>query len=393
MRSLLGWVMLLAAAVGLALLAQFNAGSVVLVLPPWRVDLSLNFFLLLLLLGFIIVYAALRILATTFNFPRRVREYRERQARETSLTALRLALQTYFEGRFARAERYARTAQQAGGYEGLAALLAARCAHRLQQFERRDHWLTKAADDTQVRHARLMTEAELKLESHEFDTALEAIKQLNVSGARHVQALRVEFHLAQQAGFWEEVIRLSQQLEKRKALHIAVLQKARERAYAHLFQRYENDLASLRRLWHSTTTSDRRLPAISLFAAQAFNQSAETELAVDIIEQALAQHWHEGLLSLYAKVGTAASVSRQIQHCESWLNQHPQDAVLLVTLGRLCLRAELWGKARDYLERSVRLAPSRAALLALAQLAERTGDASKAQRLYRDCAQYVESKP
>ena len=386
MRALLGLVVLLTAAVGLALLAQFNPGSVVLVIPPWRADLSLNFFLLLLLLLFVVVYAALRVLANTFDFPRRVREYRERQARESSLTALRLALQTYFEGRFARAERYARSARQAGGYEGLAALLAARCAHRLQQFERRDEWLTLAANDRSVRQARLMTEAELKLESHELDAALETVKQLNASGARYVQALRVEFHLAQQAGLWEDVIRLSQQLEKRKALHAAVLQKAREQAYAHLFQRYENDLGSLRRLWNSTSSSDRRLPAIALFAAQAFNQTAQTELAVDLIEQALNQQWHEGLLNLYAKVGNAASLSRQIQHCESWLNQYPQDALLLVTLGRLCFRAELWGKARDYLERSLRLNTSRAALLALAQLAEQNGDTSKAQRLYKDCA-------
>ena len=50
MRIFLWLVVLLATAIGLAVMARFNAGNVVLFYPPYRVDLSLNFFLLLLFL-------------------------------------------------------------------------------------------------------------------------------------------------------------------------------------------------------------------------------------------------------------------------------------------------------------------------------------------------------
>jgi HemY protein len=47
--------------------------------------------------------------------------------------------------------------------------------------------------------------------------------------------------------------------------------------------------------------------------------------------------------------------ARQLQTAEGWLKEHPADPSLLLTLGRLCLQTSLWGKARDYLESSLRL--------------------------------------
>lgn len=57
----LGWALVLALlAVGLAVLAQFNHGNVVLLLPPTRIDLSLNFFLLIL--GVLLIVVGVQLL-------------------------------------------------------------------------------------------------------------------------------------------------------------------------------------------------------------------------------------------------------------------------------------------------------------------------------------------
>ena len=66
---------------------------------------------------------------------------------------------------------------------------------------------------------------------------------------------------------------------------------------------------------------------------------------------------------------------------------HPSDAELLGTLGRLCTEAELWGKARSFLEASLSFEESRAAHLELARLAERLGQPGDAQRHYRRAAE------
>jgi HemY protein len=379
-------VVLFAAAVALALLAQYNQGSVVLVFPPWRVDVSLNFFIATLCGLFVLLYAALRVVAMTLNFPGKVRQYRERRERETAYHALKLSLQAYLEGRFGRAEKFAQSVRLTDGYAALAALIAARSAHRLQVFDRRDAWLTRAATDNSVRTARLITEAELHLEANDTSAALEAIRQLHSSGARHVQAIRLEFLASQQAGLWEEVVRLSRQLDKRKAMHPAVLIKARAHAYVELLQRREGDSSGLRQLWSGITTADRTLPTVAHAAAKAFTSIGEHDLAVEIVQQALNHDWQPSLALLYGQIGMSENVSAQMQSAEAWLRDHPQDVALLVTLGTLCMRAELWGKAADYLQRSQRVETTREALLALAQLMERHGDKRQADHYYRQCA-------
>ena len=78
MRGLLWLLTLFALAVGIALAAHFNDGYLLLVLPPYRAEISLNFAIVLILGIFVMLYALLRAAALTLSLPRRVRQYRER---------------------------------------------------------------------------------------------------------------------------------------------------------------------------------------------------------------------------------------------------------------------------------------------------------------------------
>ena len=49
-----------------------------------------------------------------------------------------------------------------------------------------------------------------------------------------------------------------------------------------------------------------------------------------------------------------------------------------MSLGLLCLRASLWGKAQNYLEASLSINEASATRMALAELADRTGRADEA---------------
>ena len=57
MRALLWVVVIAALGVGLTLAAAHNRGYALLMLPPWRVEISLNFLIVLLLLAFAAGYA------------------------------------------------------------------------------------------------------------------------------------------------------------------------------------------------------------------------------------------------------------------------------------------------------------------------------------------------
>jgi len=75
---------------------------------------------------------------------------------------------------------------------------------------------------------------------------------------------------------------------------------------------------------------------------------------------------------------------KRIERAETWLKEHPRDAALLLTLGRLCADRGLWGKAQSYLEASLAIEPTHSANLALARLNERLGNADAARRHYRE---------
>ena len=67
MRAALWLLVLFGIAVAVALFAGNNQGSITLFWPPYRIDLSLNLVLLLLLAGFFFVHAALRAMSASLQ--------------------------------------------------------------------------------------------------------------------------------------------------------------------------------------------------------------------------------------------------------------------------------------------------------------------------------------
>ncbi len=394
MRSLVWVTILFALGAGLALLARYNDGNVVLLVPPYRVDLSLNLACLLLAAAFVVLYLLVRIIDGSFGFPDRVRAFRERSREAAAREGLRASQVAYFEGRFSRAERSARDAQAVTGYAGVAALVAARASHRLREFARRDDWLRVAELDPSVRTARLMTQAEMLLEERRAEEASTVIRALHASGARHVASIRLALTAAQQLEQWDEVLRLVRQLAKRDAIHPALAARTKGIAYRALSARRRGDLAGLKAFWSTVPSEDRSLVDVAEPIAQAFASIGQHDLAVQIVEEALVRNWDERLVRAYATIGGPGTRLVQIQRAERWLADWPQEAALLLTLGLLCADEGLWGKAADYLERSLRVQVQPRALIALARLAERNGETGRADALYRQAAiEAVEAAP
>jgi HemY protein len=368
-----------------AVLARFNPGNVVLLVPPMRIDLSLNLALLLLALLLLAVWWLARMVQRAGDFPQRVRAYRQRRAEGGSQRALREAVRALLEGRFARAERAAQAAQSAADNAGVAALIGARAAHRMQQSDRRDQWLARAEADPALDTARLVASAEMWTESRANERALAAIDQLQASGSRHLQAARIALNANLQAARWDEVLRGVRVLEKRDALHPVLAERYKQLAWRELLLARRDDPAALEAAWNTVPAAERRGAELALHAARLLAAAGRERAAAQALEAALEAHWDERLLDAYSQAPAGAARQR-IERAEGWLGAHPEDAALLRCLGGLCLGEQLWGKARDYLERSQRAQAHPATSLALARLAETLGEAAAAAEHYRAAA-------
>lgn len=376
------WILgLFALAVAAALALRFNTGYVLLVSPPYRVELSLNLFVLgaLALIG--AGYIVLRLVLGAIELPERVREFRARRQRDNARSALLDALRAFFEGRYGRAEKAAAAVIESDEMPALGAVLAARAAHELRRYEQRDEYLARAGERAPGDLAmRVIAEAELLLEQRRFQEALLALKALP---EKHTAGLRLELRAQQQAKNWEPTLPLIDQLTRRGVFDAVQAAQLRRYAQIEILKRRALDRYSLEEYWQKIPAEQKRDAKVAAAAAQCFTALGGGEQACQIIEAALDHEWDSELVGWYAECAGAATV-RRIERAEKWLKTNPRDSVLLLTLGRLCAEQELWGKAQSYLDASVAVEPTWSAHQALAELHDGLGHADAARRHTRE---------
>ena len=382
MKFLFWLLALFAAAVALALSAN-NSGYVLLVYPPYRIELSLTLFVLCLLALLAFTYFSMRLVIAVIKLPNHVRAYREQSSLSKGRAAMMEALTAFFEGRYAAAEKAAVRAIESGEQSGINPIIAARSAHELREFDKRDRYLASTAGKSVGESTmRLIAQTEFMLDQKQPQLALNTLKELSATGMhKHVGALQLELKAQQQAHNWDGVLAVVTQLEKRSAIHDVVARQMRQQAWLEKLRTQTEDAQALQLLWKTIPEEFKHRPQIAALAASNFIKLKDCKSAQQLLTDSLNTQWDSELVTIFGDCQGDAGVS-QIEQAEKWLKVHSHDAGLLLALGKLCLHQNLWGKAQSYLDASNSLMPSRAAYTALAQLAEKL---HKPDEAYKYC--------
>lgn len=390
MRALFWLLTLAALAIGVALLGQISDGYVLWVVPPWRIELSFNLYVLAQAVVLVVAYLLLRTIAVTLDMPRVVAAYRDRRARQRDERAAAETLRMFWEGRYAQALKNAeKVGPGATVPAGIAALVGLKAAHALRDPARSAAWRERATalDDAGWRTARLMAEMRIALDARDFAAARAALEQLGPKERRQISAQRLALRLAQGQGDWAELLRIARLLEKHHALTPEQARPLRLSAHRGMLGALQDDAAQLLRHWRSMPAEDRGDAQLARRAAHALSAAGACAECAELVEDFLDDAWEPALLEDYAGCA-GGDVLGRIAHCEKWLHEHPNDAELLLALGRLCARQQLWGKAQSYLEASLAVARSCAAHIELARLfdhLERPDDANRHYRAAANC--------
>ncbi len=442
MRAALWFLALFGVAVAIALFAGNNQSTVTLFWPPWRVDLSLNLVLLLLLALFVLVHGALRALAALFDLPQQALRWRTQQRERAMHVAVLDALSNLLAGRFLRARKSAQLALaqeqtlSASGHapansaqvRSLAHLLAAEGAQALQDRASRDHHLQQslaaaspASGGTQ--EGALLRAARWALYENDSAAALAALAQLPQGAARRTAALRLKLKATRRDGQTQAALETARLLAKHRAFSASAAQSiVRGLALEAIGQAH--DSAQLRRAWDALEPAERAMPELAIHAAQRLMDLAEVPPeAPSRLDPAveptvpplaartrvdpnadLARSWLLPVFNSYDSLSDGLRV--QLAHAlesgfdsldAAWLarlemaqQKNPRDAVLLYLAGMACQQRQLWGKAQQLLNQAsaVLVNPGlrRSAWRALAQLALKRGDAQAAQQAYERAA-------
>src|SRR5215207_8220945 len=269
MRLAIWSVILAAVAVAVALLARNSTGYVVIIAAPWRIELSLNLLVFLVVAGYFAFYALARLVATPVAIPARVRAYREERLRSRLRLSLHDALLAFFQGRYASAEKSAAAALGGDETKGVAAIIAARSAHELGRFNEREQFLDQAKGaEPEVDQARLTTLADLLVSQGRHEEALAVLKDLSARDSRNLRLLRLKLQAEQALRNWDEVLASASALLKLGGIGPAEAAAARRAAHLGNLNRKAHDAAALAAYWKDLPAEMRLDPAVAATAAR-----------------------------------------------------------------------------------------------------------------------------
>lgn len=392
MRALIWIIAIFALAAGVAMLAGGNEGYVLLVLPPWRAQASLNLVVVAALLGFFSLYFLMRLFSKALDLPGRVGAFRSRRQSEKAARSLREALNALFEGRYGEALKLAKAAHGAGDGSHEAALVAARAAHGMKDDKRSREWIARAAESPAGRVASLLTEAELALDDGRHDDADKALAALRKNGRRTAAVASIALRLAQVRGRWEEVPELVQRLRDDKLMTPEQARSLLRHAHLERLRELEGEAERQAAYWRSLGRDDMADADFVTEAVPVLAAAGQGAIARRAVERLLEGQWRSDLARRYVLcAGDGDEAKDALSRAEKWLAQHPDDAGLLYSVGRQCMSARIWGKAQSYLESSAGKAPGADVNVALAELMEQLDKPSEARKYYSAAARLTVS--
>jgi len=314
--------------------------------------------------------------------PRKIGEAAARLRSGRAGQKLTLGMIQIAEGNFARGEKLLALAASGSDAPLFNYLQAARAAHLQGQDERRDEWLKLAYEHTPpAANAVLLTQAEMQLDRQQYEQALATLRRLDENSKDHSYAIALLGRLYFRLEDWTQLAALLPRLKKHGRINQQTIDKWTTRVYVENLRRAPNVEALLaewqaipKKLQTDLSLLDAYYRSLLRLGQHA---QAEKELAAD-----LKKEWRAPLVQLFGLV-EGPDPSKQLKRAENWLGAHGDDPDLLLTAARLCLRNELWGKARSYLETVIALRPTPEAYHVYGSLLKKLGNGEAAADAYR----------
>ncbi|WP_417543101.1 heme biosynthesis HemY N-terminal domain-containing protein [Marinobacter sp.] len=371
---------------GLSLGLQYDLGYIRISLGQYLIET--NFWV-----GLALLIALVALVVLTIGMIRRMRQGgglvanwvsrgKERRARRRTTQGL-LALA---EGNWPRARKMLTSGAGNADTPLINYLAAAQAAFECGDHEAVDELLRKAYESTPGSDMAVgITQAQLQLAGNRQEQALATLVRLRKQSPHHPFVLKLLKNTYLRLEDWRELAKLLPELRKRSVLPENELGELERQVWHNLLERAAEDcrrqqkenpntsLEPLTRLWDELPGFLRRDEKTIGDYARLLANLGDEEQTETLLRKVLHNHWSDDLVNLYGRI-EGRKPDEQLLAAEQWLKDRPNNAELLLALGRLSLRNELWGKAREYFETSLRLRRSREGLAELSRLSAHMGD-------------------
>lgn len=396
-RTYLILLIVVACAAALGMFIAEHTGYVLISWKSFRYESSLWVFLAVIAAVFAVLYALRTLLNMALVSTGLINPWSQRNQRRRNRLAAEQGILDLAQGHWKSALRHLRRAAEGDAKPLVYLLGAARAAEELGYSEEADELLEQALiKQPSAEVAIALAHADLQLKRADDTGAQETLQAMHELYPHHPEVLLRLQALLRQRQDWSALIGLLPELRKSKRLNSEQLHNIEYQAWSgrltavyKLKQDPQHALESLETAWQGLSNrlkNDTQL--VAAYAAELLRLNAHQQ-AESLLRHALKDNLDNELLELYGQ-SHAEDASRQLQLAESWLKQAPNNAILLRTLGRLSLRNQLWGKARDYFESSLREHRQAHTCADLARLLSHLGDTQRSNQLFAESFQLLE---
>ena len=392
MRLIVVLAILFLLATSLATLLLNDNGQVSMVWQDYVIETSVSFLFATVLIAFIAAYGVIRLIINIWNLPlfwRRHRKMRQYSKAETAMAKGMIALEY---GDWHKAEKQLIKSAKNSEAGLVHYLSAAKMAHNQQAYDRRDLYLDQARDLYPDEYITIgLVEARL-LSEHKPEMALVILQALHEQQPKNPTILAEYSAALRKLGYWQTLAEILPELKKSRALGMVEYSELELSYWAGKLASASNE-DELNNLWTSLTKKQQLDPVLlAEYVEQRIGWGQEVALQ-GLLERAIKRQWNDRLVYQYGRI-TLGPAFERLKIAEKWRTQIEGDEnpVLLLTLGRLACRSQLWGMGQSYFKQSLALKPQIETFHALAQCYEAEGKDNQAALTYKEAILQLENK-
>ena len=316
---------------------------------------------------------------------------RARQRRSRRLTTR--GLLELAEGNWPRAQKHLTSAAPHADTPLINYLAAAEAAHGQGRVADAESLLRRAYDSTDGAEMAVgLSQAKLQLSSGQLEQALATLLRLRKKAPHHPFVLKQLKTVYTRLEDWRELSVLLPEMRKQGITTAGETQTLERQVWLNLLDSAadqvrrqpaeERSTTAIDRVWDGLPTTMRKDSSVIHAYARHLAELDFENRAETLLRKVLRNHWSDQLINLYGRI-QGASIDEQLLAAENWLKKRPNNPELLLALGRISLRNELWGKAREYFEASLQLQRKPETLGELCRLTAHLGEHDQSIRLLK----------
>lgn len=384
MKLVIATILVLIVAASVAVYALQDPGYLMISFRDWTLETSVTLFIVVLLLAFGVFYLLLRLLIGGGLLPRRMQRWRRLRAARVARRRLERGMMKLNLGQWQAAEAMLLKSARHAELAPLAYLGAARAAQGLGVEARRDGYIQLAQQQRPKDTLALsLAEAHIQADFGHPEQALQTLRQLPNHQQNASPTLKAQAEYCEKSGDWPGLLALLPRLKQHKVLPQQSYYQTEQRTYAGMIRHIaeHQDAATLWQLWEKMPADLRSKEAIMTDFTIAMINFGQSDAVADLLYRHLNRRWSDALVYLYGRLEGDAEI--HLARGRNWLRKQPENPVLLLSLGRLALRAHQWPAAREYLEGSLKITPNAEAYQELGNLLAFLNEQTLALECYR----------